>query len=273
MTSIYIYTTACLFAASEIAAIYNQCAVCLIECSKTGSTTRSIKFMLRARIAIVECKICTIADRYNGMTPVEYIASAGLFDVPCIAAHCVKVSAEDIRILRDAHVSVALNPRSNMKLGNGFAPADQMMEAGINICLGTDSCASNNTQNLFQEMNAAALIYKGKARKARCVDAADVLRFATLGGAKALGMEGQLGVLEKGALADVILLDLRVPQFLPDNDIVSGLVYSANGSEVRTVIVNGQVLMEHGRLLTIDEETVYRECARITKRLGMKGNL
>ena len=211
----------------------------------------------------------TIAERHDGMTPVEYVASTGLMEGPMIAAHLTQVSRKDIEILKKYHVNAAINPRSNMKLGNGFAPVDQMMEAGINICLGTDSSASNNTQNLFQEMNMAALVYKGKERKAQCVDAQDVLRFATIGGAKALQMEGELGILAEGALADVILLDLERVQFVPENDLVSALVYSANGSEVQTVIVGGEILMEEGKLLTIDEKKVFEECRRITKRLGM----
>ena len=219
-------------------------------------------------IAESDAETKQIAERYDGLTPVEYIASSGLFDVPTIAAHCVNVSDADLQILKQSHVSIAINPRSNMKLGNGFAPVDKMLEAGINICLGTDSCASNNTQNLFQEMNFAALIYKGKEKKAKCVDAADVLRFATEGGAKALCMEGRLGVLAEGALADVIILDLDVPQFIPENDMISGLVYSANGSEVRTVIVNGRILMEEGKLLTIDEKEVYDHCRVIARRIS-----
>jgi len=209
-----------------------------------------------------------IAERYHGMTPVEYIASSGLFDAPTIAAHCVNVSDEDLQILKRGNVSIALNPRSNMKLGNGFAPADRMLRAGLNICLGTDSCASNNTQNMFQEMNFAALIYKGKEKRARCVDASDVLRFATEGGAKALGMEGRLGVLAEGALADIIILDLNVPQFVPRHHLISALAYSANGSEVRTVIVHGKILMEEGALVTINEKEVYDQCGRIIRRLS-----
>lgn len=230
----------------------------------------AIERQMCANIHIAESDAETegIAERYQGMTPVEYIASSGLFDVPTIAAHCVNVSDEDLQILKRSNVSVAINPRSNMKLGNGFAPVDRMLEAGINICLGTDSCASNNTQNLFQEMNFTALIYKGKEKKARCVDAADVLRFATEGGAKALCMKGSLGVLAEGALADVILLDLDVPQFVPRYNLVSALAYSANGSEVRTVIVNGQILMEEGKLLTINEKEVFERCREIARRLS-----
>ena len=123
---------------------------------------------------------------------------------------------------------------------------------------------------MFAEMNSAALVYKGANRKAQCVSAADVLKMATVNGAKAIGHEGELGNLREGAIADLILVNLHEPQFIPANNIISGLVYSSKGSEVDTVIVDGKVLMENKRLTTIDEDTVYDEIQKNTARLGMK---
>ncbi|ACV22768.1 5-methylthioadenosine/S-adenosylhomocysteine deaminase [Slackia heliotrinireducens] len=203
----------------------------------------------------------------HGTTPIQYVDGLGVFDVPVIAAHCVYATDEDIRLMAEKGVSVALNPKSNMKLGNGFAPAQKFLDAGINVCLGTDGCGSNNSLNLFSEMNVASLVYKGATEQAQCVSAADVLRMATLNGAKAIGREGELGVLAEGALADVILVNLNEPQFMPANNIVSGLVYSAKGSEVDTVIVDGELLMEHRRLVSIDEAKVFEECRAIMERL------
>ncbi len=211
-----------------------------------------------------------IARDHDGMTPVAYADSLGVFDVPCIVAHAVYATEDDIRILAEKQVNVAINPRSNMKLGNGFAPAQKFLDAGINVCLGTDGPGSNNSLNMFAEMAAAALVYKGANRQAQCVDAADVLKMATLNGAKAVGHEGELGVIREGALADLILVNLHEPQFIPANNIISGLVYSSNGSEVDTVIVDGKVLMENRKLTTIDEDKVYEEIRKITERLGMK---
>ena len=205
----------------------------------------------------------------HGMTPIRYADSLGVFDVPCIVAHAVYATDEDIRIMAEKKVSVATCPKSNMKLGNGFAPVEKMLEAGVNVCLGTDGCGSNNSLNMFQEMNAAALVHKGANRKAQCVDAADVLKMATVNGAKAIGHEGELGEVREGAIADLILVDLNVPQFIPANNIVSGLVYSSNGSEVDTVLVDGKVLMEHRKLTTIDEGRVYDEIRKMADRLGM----
>lgn len=212
-----------------------------------------------------------VVAREHGTTPIQYADSQGVFEVPCIVAHAVYATDEDIRIMAEKNVSVALNPKSNMKLGNGFAPAQKFLDAGINVCLGTDGCGSNNSLNMFQEMNAAALVYKGATREAQCVSAEDVLKMATVNGAKAIGREGELGEIREGALADLILVSLNEPQFIPANNIVSGLVYSSRGSEVDTVIVDGRVLMENGKLTTIDENRVYDEIRKIAARLQMNG--
>lgn len=211
-----------------------------------------------------------MAKDHKGATPIEYVDSLGVFEVPTIAAHCVNASDNDIRIMKEKNVSVALNPKSNMKLGNGFAPAQKFLDAGLNVCLGTDGCGSNNSQNMFQEMNTAALIYKGSQKKAQCVSAQDVLHFATVNGAKAIGKEGKLGIIKEGALADLIVLDLNKPWFYPRNNVVSSLVYSAKGSEVETVMINGEFVMRDNKVLTINEKEVYEACEDITARLHMR---
>ena len=205
----------------------------------------------------------------HGTTPIQYADGLGVFDVPCIVAHAVHATDEDIRLMAEKHVSVATCPKSNMKLGNGFAPVQKMLDAGVNVCLGTDGCGSNNSLNMFQEMNAAALVHKGANRQAQCVDAADVLKMATVNGAKAIGRAGDLGEIREGAIADLILVNLNEPQFIPANNIISGLVYSSTGAEVDTVLVDGRVLMENRKLTTIDEEKVYEEIRKLAARLDM----
>ena len=162
---------------------------------------------------------------------------------------------------------MALCPKSNMKLGNGFAPAQKLLDAGINVCLGTDGCGSNNSLNMFLEMSAAALVYKGAEHRAQCVSAAEVLKMATVNGAKAIGREGELGVIREGALADLILINLDEPQLIPHNSILSGLVYSSTGAEVDTVLVNGKILMENRTLTTIKEEEVFAKIRDIVARI------
>ncbi|MDL2252590.1 amidohydrolase [Ruminococcaceae bacterium OttesenSCG-928-I18] len=195
----------------------------------------------------------------HGVSPVQYLAGLGIFDRPTVAAHCVWVDEEDIDILREKNVNVVTNPVSNMKLGNGFAPFTKMHKAGINLCIGTDGAASNNSLNLFREMSTLSYIHKGVDLEAQSTPADLMLRCATLNGAKALGLADKIGSLEAGKRADLLLIDLDRPQFQPQNDLVTGLIYAANGSEVDTVLVDGRVLMEKGELKTIDEEQVYFE--------------
>lgn len=238
----------------------------LKEITKIGQENN---LMATIHISESEAEMEGIAESNNGITPVKFVADSGLFDLPTIAAHLVNATDDDIKILKENNVSAAINPRSNMKLGNGFAPVKEFLDAGLNICLGTDGNGSNNTQNMFQEMQFASLVYKGAEKKAKCIDAKDVLQFATLNGAKAVKMENKIGEIKEGALADIIILDLNVPEFIPENNLVSALCYSANGSEVKTTIVDGQIIMEDKKLLTIDEQKVYQECNKIAKRLGM----
>ncbi|MBO5228178.1 MAG: amidohydrolase [Lachnospiraceae bacterium] len=200
----------------------------------------------------------------NGMSPVKYVESLGLLDVPAIAAHCVYLDDEDILVLKNKGVSVATNPASNMKLGNGFAPVSRLIKEGVNVCLGTDSQASNNTLNMFTEMRLLSMIHKGVECDAQAMSAKTVLKCATENGYKAIGMGDIAGKIEAGKVADLVLLDIDAPQFYPRNNLASALVYSANGSEVDTVIIDGEIVMKNKEVLTIDTERVYHEINRIT---------
>ena len=205
--------------------------------------------------------------RDHHCTPVEYVRDAGIFEVPTIAAHCIRVSESDRAILAENGVSVVTNPASNMKLGNGFAPVPELMAAGVNVCLGTDGAASNNAQNMFREMGLLALIHKGTHDTPQCVSADEALDMATRNGAAALGLP--TGSIEVGKKADIVLLDLDATSLTPLNNPVAALAYSANGSEVTDVIIDGEAVMRDRELITIDEERVRYEIARICQRLGL----
>lgn len=209
-----------------------------------------------------------IQEKY-GCTPIALAERSGIFDVPAIAAHCVQVTDEDIDILVRKGVSVVTNPASNMKLGNGFAPIGKMLEKGVNVCLGTDGAASNNCLNMFHELSLLTLIHKGTGRTPQCVSAREGFRIATINGARALGLEQEIGSIEAGKKADLAILDLNTPSLTPRNNLLAGLSYSANGSEVDTVIINGQITMEHRRILTMDEQLVYRKIQGIIERMGL----
>ncbi len=209
-----------------------------------------------------------IREKY-GCTPIEMAAKNGLFDVPAVAAHCVQVTEADMDILKEKQVSVVTNPASNMKLGNGFAPVAKMLEKGINVCLGTDGAASNNSLNMFHELNLLALIHKGVNKTPQCVSAREGFRIATINGAKALGLDQEIGSIEVGKKADLAVLNLNTPSLTPRNNLVAGLSYSANGSEVETVIIDGKIVMEDRKVLTMDEELVYKKIDGIITRMGL----
>jgi len=209
-----------------------------------------------------------IREKY-GCTPIEMADRNGLFDVPAVAAHCVQVTDEDIAVLKRKNVSVATNPASNMKLGNGFAPVAKLLEAGVNVCLGTDGAASNNSLNMFHELNLLTLIHKGVNKTPQCVSAREGFRIATINGARALGLEKEIGSIEAGKKADLAILNLNVPSLTPRNNLLAGLSYSANGSEVETVIIDGKITMENRKVLTLDEELVYKRINEIISRMGL----
>lgn len=215
-----------------------------------------------------ESEISQIQEKY-GCTPIALAEKCGIFDVPAIAAHCVQVTDEDIDILKRKNVSVVTNPASNMKLGNGFAPIAKMLEKGVNVCLGTDGAASNNCLNMFHELSLLTLIHKGTGKTPQCVSAKEGFRIATINGAKALGLEKEIGSIEVGKKADLAILDLNTPSLTPRNNLIAGLSYSANGSEVDTVIINGKITMENRRILTVDEKLVYHKIQNIIVRMGL----
>lgn len=201
-----------------------------------------------------------------GKTPVELLDSIGFLDDKTIAAHCVKMVNNDIEILRQKGVSVATNPSSNAKLGNGIAPVAEMLKNNLNVCLGTDSAASNNTLNMFREMGIFSILHKADTKCATMLDANNVLECATINPSAFLQMKNKIGVIEKGANADLIFVDLKATSLFPNNNIVSSLCYSANGSEVQSVMINGNFVMKNGILTTIDIERVYYEIEKIVKK-------
>lgn len=215
-----------------------------------------------------ESEIEQIREKYH-CTPIEMAEKNGLFDVPAVAAHCVQITESDMDILKRKDVSVVTNPASNMKLGNGFAPVPEMLEKGINVCIGTDGAASNNSLNLFHEMSLLALIHKGVKRTPQCISAGETIRIATINGAKALGLEREIGSLEEGKKADIAILNLNTASLTPRNNLIAGLSYSANGSEVETVIIDGEITMEDRKILTMDEELVYKKIDEIIVRMGL----
>ena len=197
--------------------------------------------------------------RKYGKRPVNHLKSLGLLSSSLIACHCVWLTEPEMDLLARQGVKVVHNPESNMKLASGVAPIPELLARGVTVALGTDGCASNNNLDIFKEMDSAAKLNKIYRLDPTLMPSNVVLEMATLGGAKVLGLEREIGSLEVGKKADIIILDLHRPHLQPIYNISSHLVYSATGADVRDVIIDGKPVMQDRKLLTIDEETVLRK--------------
>lgn len=202
-----------------------------------------------------------------GKSPVKHVYDLGLFKQPTVAAHCVHVDDEDIKILKGNNVSVVYNPSSNLKLASGFAPIDKILKSGINIALGTDGSSSNNNLNMFEEIHIASIVNKAVNMDAESVKAYDAIKMATINGAKALGWSNEIGSIEVNKKADIILIDLDKPHLCPIHNVVSALAYSAQGSDVDTVIVDGKVIMEKREIKTLDIEKIMYNAQKLADNL------
>lgn len=191
----------------------------------------------------------------HGKGPFEVCKQCGILDVPVVAAHCVHLDKKDFDIIKTNSIIPVHNPSSNMILGSGIAPVPEMMEKDILIALGTDGAASNNNLNMFEEMHLASLIHKGIHMNPEFMSARDVLKMATKNGAKALGFKNT-GEIAEGKDADLILINIDKPHIHPLRNHIAAMVYSIQGSDVDTTIVNGKILMENRELKTIDIEKV-----------------
>lgn len=227
----------------------------------------SEKYGIPIHIHLAETKgeVETCIEKF-GITPIALMNQIGLFDRPTLAAHCVHVNEEDIQIMAEKHVCVAHNPGSNLKLASGIAPVPKMRSAGITVGLGTDGASSNNKLDMFAEMRLAALIHKAAALDPFAVKADEAMQMGTAEGAKCLGYD-DLGALDEGKLADIILIDRSGYHWKPRFNSISLAVYAGNSMDVDTVIVNGQLLMRGKELLTIDKEQLDFETERVTKKL------
>ncbi len=203
------------------------------------------------------------AKKAWGKTPIAYVADLGLLDGKAMAAHCVQATDADLQILAKKQTFVAHNPSSNMKLANGFAPVSKILDAGVGVALGTDGPASNNNQNMFEEMHLAALVGKALTGDPEALPARQILQMATIEGAKALGLQESVGSLEKGKQADIVLLDLDKPHLYPAHDLVSLLVYSAQASDVSDVWVAGRRLYANREFVSVDFGKIKTKVAQI----------
>ena len=201
-------------------------------------------------------------EKRYGSSEVEFLDKIGFFSGHVLAAHCINLSREDVQILSRRGVNVAYVPVANMKLGVGAAKVKDLTDLGVNVGLGTDGPASNNTLDMFETMKIATLLQKLVYLNPKILLVYDVLRMATLNGAKALRLGKSIGSLKVGKKADVILIDLSKPHLKPLHNICASVVYSVHGSDVDTVIVDGKIVMENRQVKTLDEQAVMERAER-----------
>lgn len=222
---------------------------------QTHSISERLGVPLITHIAEDQAEVKTIQERY-GASSVAYLDRIGLLDERVIAAHMVWPTSDDISTLAKRHVGVGHCPQSNMKLAAGAAPVPAMLKAGVAVGLGTDGAASNNDLNLWEEIDTAAKLHKFTTKDPTVINAREALEMATIGGARAIHQDKEIGSLEAGKRADLIIVDLESAHQTPVYNVYSELVYATKASDVETVIINGRVVMQNRRVLTVDERSV-----------------
>jgi 5-methylthioadenosine/S-adenosylhomocysteine deaminase len=213
------------------------------------------------------------SKRVYNRTDTAFLSDIGFLKPDVLAVHCVKCSSVDIALLRKNDTKVSHNPCSNMYLASGLAPIPEMLKAGITVGLASDGPASSNNHSLFQAMKFAALVQKGFHGDATIMTARQVLEMATIGGARAVGLEAEIGSIEIGKKADLVLVDLTDSFVTPVHDPVSALVYSALGHEPTLVVIDGNIVMRDRKVLTVEEKSARHNAQKaaesLTRRAGI----
>ena len=205
--------------------------------------------------------------REHGLTTVQYLARIGVLGPNVLGAHCIWLDQADIETLAHYGAGCSYNPSSNMKTAAGLMPAQELLSAGVGVGIGTDGAASNNNQDMFEEMNLAAKQQKFARMDPKALSALQVVEMATITGARALHLERQIGSLEAGKKADLIVVDTTAPHATPMYNVYSAIVYALKSSDVRTTIVGGKAVMEDRRMLTLDEPAILAKSAQFATRI------
>jgi 5-methylthioadenosine/S-adenosylhomocysteine deaminase len=215
---------------------------------------------------------CEIVERETGMRNVAYLDSLGIGGAQVVLAHCIHLADEEMQMLATAGTNVSHCPSSNLKLGSGIARIAEMQERGISVSLGADGAACNNRLDMFTEMRTAALLQKA-LHGPEVLPAARALRMATLDGARALGLDHEIGSIEIGKRADIIVIDIKQLASTPAPEIISALVYSSQPADVSTTIIDGRIVMRDGELITLDEMAVIADANREARALRERAKI
>jgi 5-methylthioadenosine/S-adenosylhomocysteine deaminase len=238
------------------------------------ATLKKAKDAANANCALFQIHAAETKDEHVSIqtkhhtTPVKYLDKLGIIDENTLLVHAVWLDDDDIEIIAKCRASVSHNPESNMKLASGIAPIPSLLKAGVTVGLGTDGCASNNNLDLFSEMGTAAKLHKVHALDPTLMDAVTVLKMATIEGARSLGLQDITGSLEIGKKADAIIIDTCKPHLVPAYNPFSHIVYTAQGSDVRDVIVNGQLLVKDRKILTVEIENIMKKVITFSKNIN-----
>ena len=206
-----------------------------------------------------------IAERSEGLSPVQYMDSIGALNKNLVGAHMILVDDHDIELVKKSDMGVAHNMSANIKSAKGVSPALKMYDEDVRIGLGTDGPMSGNTLSTIDEFNQVAKVHKLVNKDRAAMPPIKVIDMATMGAAKALHMEDKIGSLEAGKLADIIVIDTKAPNMVPVYNPYSALVYSANSGNVRHTIVDGKIIMQDRDMLTVDEDKIRQEALDFTK--------
>lgn len=229
----------------------------------------NVRYSMHLKETEVDNEMCL---RTYGRDIVDLLEEIGFLTDQMLAVHCVNLTEEDIRRFAEYGVSVSHNPAPNLYLGSGIPPIPESLRAGVNVALGTDGAASNNSTDMLETMKLAALIQKGIHRDASVITAGQVIRMAACGGAKAIGMEDRLGTLEAGKKADMILFDPRHLKSFPDHDAEATVVYASAEENIDTTIVNGKVVYHRGVFAGgLSEAELIREAAAEVAKMRENG--
>jgi 5-methylthioadenosine/S-adenosylhomocysteine deaminase len=229
---------------------------CGPECQKEAARmAREYGILMHLHLSETKWESEEITKLY-GMKPVKFLKHLGVLSERVLAAHCVWVDDEEIKILAESGAGVAHCVESNLKLASGIAPVPRMLEAGVRVTFGTDGAASNNDLNLFGEMATAAKLHKAASGDPTALDAKTTLKMATIWGAEALGLGKETGSIRKGKAADLVLININKPHLTPVYNVFSQLVYAAGRQDVDSVIVNGKLLLKNGKLMSGNEAEI-----------------
>ncbi|GAB6157680.1 amidohydrolase [Desulfotomaculum varum] len=234
---------------------------------KVMNLAAKLKLGINIHVSETLAEVEEIKKRY-GKTPVQHLDSLGVFKFPVLAAHCVHLDEQDMEILAQKAMGIAYNPQSNMKLASGIAPVARLLEMGATVGIGTDGTASNNNLDMLEELRTGSYLQKVSTMNPEVLPAYRALQMATIDGALCMGLGDRVGLIKEGMRADIILLDATQPHMCPRHHLVANIAYAAGASDVRTVIIDGKVVMLDRVVLTIDEERVMYEVSERAARLA-----